>query len=113
MPVTNQAFKGWLKSSNNIKLSSDALVIRVTHEGITNFASLSDFDKKSIENLHSVYKNRIPAIEADPTNSIASEASVAGANVSSISVSRLITALNAVKYHGSIAMAMNPQNMAY
>ena len=108
MPVTTQAFKGWLKSSNNIKLSSDASVLRVTHEGITNFASLSDFDKKSIENLPSVCKNSIPAIEADPTNSITREASVAGENVSSISVSRLITAVNAAKHYRSIARVMSP-----
>jgi hypothetical protein len=113
MPETTQAFKGWLKSSTNIKLSSDASVFRFTHEGITNFVSLSDFDKKSIENLPSVCKNSIPAIEADPTNSIAPEASVVGANVSSISVSRLITATNAAKYYGSIAWTMNTQNMAY
>ena len=113
MPVTTQAFKGWLKSSNNIKLSSDASVLRVTHEEINNFTSMSDFDKKSIENLPSVCKNTIPATEADPTNSIAPEASVAGANVSSILVSRIITAFNAAKYYGSIARVMNPQNMAY
>ena len=98
MPVTNQAFKGCLKSSNNVNLSSDASVLRVTHEVITNFASLSDFDKKSIENLPSVRKNSIPAIKANHTNSIASEASVAGANFSSISVNRLVTAVNAVKH---------------
>ena len=113
MPVTSQSFKAWLKSANNIKLSSDAAVLRVTHEGITNFASLSDFDKKSIENLPGVCKNGIPAIEADPSNSIASETSVAGANVSLISVRRLITAVSAAKYYGSIARVMNPQNMAY
>ena len=67
MPVTSQAFKGWLKSSTNVKLTSDASVLRVTHECITNFASLSDFDKKSIENLPSVCKNSIPTIEVDPT----------------------------------------------
>ena len=108
MPVTSQAFKAWLKSSTNIKPSSDASVLRVTHESITNFASLSDFDKKIIENLPSICKNSISAIEADPTNSIAPEASVAGVNVSSISVSRLITAANATKHCGSIARVMNP-----
>ena len=108
MPVTTQAFKEWLKSSNIIKLSPDASVLRVTHEGITNFASMSDFDKKSIENMPSVCKNSIPAIEADPTNSIAPESSVVGANVSSISVSRLITAVNAAKNYGSITRVMSP-----
>ena len=113
MAVTTQTFKAWLKSANNIKLSSDAAVLRVTHEGITNFVSLSDFDKTSIENLPRVCKNSIPAIEADPSNSISAETYVAGANVSLISVRRLITAVNAAKYYGSIARVMNPQNMAY
>ena len=113
MQVTSQSFKAWLKASTNIKLSSDAAVLRVTHEGITNFAYLSDFDEKSIENLPGVCKNGIPAIEADPSNNIASETSVAGANVSLISVRRLITAVSAAKYYGSIARVMNPQNMAY
>ena len=100
MLVTSQAFKGWLKSSTKIKISSDASVLRVAHEGITNFASLSDFDKKSIENLPSVCKNSVPVIEADPTNSITPEASVTGANVSSILISRLVTAANAAKHCG-------------
>ena len=88
-------------------------MLRVTHEGITNFASLSNFDKKSIEKLPSVCKNKFLVIEADPTNSIASEASVTGANVSSNSVSRPIAAVNAAKYCGPIARVMNPKNMAY
>ena len=96
-----------------MKLSSDAVALGVTHEGIANFVSLSDFDKKSIENLPSVCKNSIPAIEVDPSNSIASEASVSGANIALISVSWLITTVNAVKHHGSIDRVMTPQNMAY
>ena len=107
MPVTTQAFKGWLKSSNNIKLSSDDSVLRVTHEGITNVASLSEFDKKSIENLPSVFKNRIAVMEEDATNVIASEGSVSGASISMISVSRLITAVNAAKHYGSIDRVTN------
>ena len=109
MPVTTQAFKGWLKSSNNIKFSSDSSALRVTHESITNFVWLSDFDKKSIDNLSSVYKNSVPVIEVDPTNSIASEASFSGANASSMSVSRIITVVNATKHHWLIARVMFPE----
>ena len=81
MLATTQAFRGCLKSSNNMKLSSDASALRISHEGITNFASLSGLDKKSIDNLTSVCKSNVPVIEANPTNSFASEASVAGVNV--------------------------------
>ena len=96
-----------------MKLSSDASVLRLTHEGITNFASLSDFDKKSTQLLPQIYKNRIAAIVEDLPNNIAAEAAVPGANVSSISVSRLIIAVNAAKYYNSIVRAMNSQNMNY
>jgi len=113
MPVTTQAFKAWLKSSTNMKLSSDASVLRLTHEGITNFASLSDFDKKSIQLLPQICKNSIPAIVEDIPNNITAEVAIPGANVSSISVSRLITAVNAAKYYNSISRAMNPTNMNY
>ena len=96
-----------------MKLSSDTSVFRLTHEGITNFASMSDFDKKSTDKFPSVWNNNIPAIEVDATNIITSEVSVTVANISSISVSRLISAVNAVKYYGSISRVTNPQNMGY
>ena len=48
MLVTTQAFKGWLNYSNSMNLSSDASVLHLTHEGITNFVSLSYFDKQNI-----------------------------------------------------------------
>ena len=96
-----------------MKLSSDASVLRLTHEGITNFAPLTDFDKKSIQFLPQICKNGIPAIAEDVANNIAAEGAVPGANVSSISVSRLITAVNAAKYYNSIAREINPQNMNY
>ena len=102
-----------VKSSNNIKLSLDASVLRVTYECVDNFASISDFDKKIIENLSSLCKNIIPTIEADPTTIISSEASVAGANVFLILVRRFLTSVNATNRYGSIARVMNPQNIAY
>ena len=113
MPVTTQTFKGWLKYSNNMKISSDASAVRLTHEGVTKSASLSGFDKKSIENLPSVCKNSIPAIEADASNSIAAKSYASGVKISSMSVSRLITNVNAAKHYGLIASAMNPQHISY
>ena len=91
-----------------MKLSSDDLAIRLTHEGVTIFSSLSDFDKKSIENLSSVCENSVPDIEADVSNNVAAEASIAGAIFSSILVSRLVTAVNAANHYGSISRVTNP-----
>ena len=84
MPVTTQAFKGWLKSSNNMKITSYASVLRLTHEAITNSTPLSDLDKKSIHFFTNICKNIIPVIETDTTNNTAAEASTAWANISSI-----------------------------
>ena len=47
-PVVTASFKQYLKSANNIKLSSDAAVNRIIYEGLTNYDSLTDFEKKSI-----------------------------------------------------------------
>jgi len=48
MVIVTAAFKSWLKASTNVKLSSDASVNRVIHEGITYFNSLIDFDRDTI-----------------------------------------------------------------
>ena len=96
-----------------MKLSSDTSVILFVHEGIITITSLSDFDKKSIENFPSVCKNIIPAIEADAINSVADEASVDGANISSISASRLMSAVSAEKCCRFIARTTNSKNMSY
>ena len=63
--VVTSSFKSWLKSSNNIKLGSIADVTQITYKGLTNFDSLQDFDKKSIESLTSNFKENIAAITAD------------------------------------------------
>jgi hypothetical protein len=102
MVVVSNAFRSWLKSGTNIKLSSDAAVTRITHEGITNYDSLANFDKKSIERLPQICKENIPAFVEDNTNEIQAEPAVNGANISSISIFRLITASNAVTYYQSI-----------
>ena len=107
------AFKSWLKASTNMKLSSDSAVTRLTYEGITNFPSLTDFDKKAIQALPSTCKNRIPAIAEDSAAGIPAEPEVLGANISSISVQRLIVAVHASKYYSSINRAMSVSNMHY
>ena len=90
MPVTvTTAFKSMLKANTNMILPSDAAVLRITHEGVTDWASLVDFDRESIEALSKACSKTIPAITADTTNSILDEGEVPSANISSISVRRL------------------------
>ena len=47
MVTTSATLRSWIKDSNNMKLSSDASVLRVTHEGINSYDNLVDFDKGS------------------------------------------------------------------
>ncbi len=112
-PTVTNAFRSWLKSNPNMKLSSDAAVNRITYEGITNFESLLDFDDKSIESLSTICKETIPEITEDIGNGIAAEAEVNGANISSISIRRLIVAVQAAKYYSSIGRTMTNANMHY
>ena len=96
-----------------MNLSSDALVLRMTHEVITNFASLYELDKKSMKFLPNICEISIPTIDVHASNNIGFEAAVSGGNVSSISVSRLDAAVNASKYCGSIERVMRNHNMIY
>ena len=57
MGTTSATFRSWLKASTNMKLNSDALVLRVTHEGITSYDTLVDFDKAAIKNLPRVCRD--------------------------------------------------------
>ena len=82
-------------------------------EGITNFESLLDFDKKSLHLLPSICKEKVLAIQADAANNVNTEPEVAGANISSISVQRLIFATHTASYYHSISRVMTPANMHY
>ena len=114
MPLAvTAAFKSWLKANVNMKLSSDSAVTRLTFEGITTYPSLEDFDKKAIQALPAICKVGIPAIAIDVAAGIAAEPAVPGANISSISVQRLIVAVNAAKYYSSIGRNMIATNMHY
>ena len=97
MVTTSSTFRSWLKASTNMKISSDASVLRVTHEGITSYDTLVDFDKAYIKNLPRVCKGSIDAIAADMENNVQAEAAVPGANVSSISVQSLMVAANTAR----------------
>ena len=81
-----------------MKLSSDASVLCLTHEVITNFAPLSNFDEKSVHNFPNICKNSIPDIEEEATKNIAAETFFSGVSVSSISVSKMIESINATKH---------------
>ena len=97
MAVTTEDFEGWLKNASHMKLNSKATVLRLTKEGITNFESLTDFDKKSLEGLPAICKSSIKAIAADAANGIVAERLVPGASLSAISVRRLIVAMDAAQ----------------
>ena len=90
-----------------MKLSSDASVLRLSHEGITKLASLSDFDNKNIKQFPNICKKSIHTIDADASNDIGSETTVSGANTSFISVRRLIDAVNTIKHYGHVARVIN------
>jgi len=112
-PTVTNTFKAWLKANVNIKLASDAAVLRLTYEGVTDFSSLLDFDRDSIEALAKACSKTIPAVAEDLANGIAVENEVPGANISSISIRRLVVAMHAAKYYTSIGRNINAVNMHY
>ena len=81
MVNTSATFRSWLKASTNMKLSSDTSVLRVTHEGITSYDNLVDFDKAAIKNLPRACKGSIDAISDDIANNVQAKAAEPGANV--------------------------------
>ena len=95
------------KATVNMKLSSDAAVTRILHEGITTFESLTDFDDKSIKRLPTICKEDIDNIHEDLANGIQREPPVSGATISSISVRRLIVAVQAAKYYDMVCRTTN------
>ena len=113
MVTSTAGFRAWLKGNTEMKLSPDASVTRILHEGINNFEALLDFDKKSIQALPTICKENIAAIAQDEANGIAAEAPVNGANISSISIRRLITAVRAAKYYTSIGRIVTVEKMYY
>ena len=67
-----------------MRLMSDVSVLRLSHEVITKIASLSELDKKSIEDFLRNYKRRMPDVEVDASNNISAEDSVTRARISLI-----------------------------
>ena len=82
-------------------------------EGITNFASLLDFDKKSIYYLLGTCKESIPDIEAYSLNKVVAKPSVNEANTSKSSVRRLVVVCNTAKFYDAVRRIMTPQSIHY
>lgn len=112
-PVVAQGFRAWLKAGTGMKISFDSSLNRIVYEGITNMESLLDFDKRSIQQLPSVCKTAIPAVEEDRENGVVAEPAVPGANISTISTRRLIVAINAAIYYSSVGRTINVACMHY
>ena len=111
MPIPTQAFKSWLKSNPNTRLSSDASVTHIASEGITTFVLLIDLDMKSIKYLPGTCKLSISAIEADDLKNVEAESAVNRANISRIYVRRLIDAFEDAKFYDAVGRIMTPQSM--
>ena len=112
-PVISASFQQYLKSANNMKLSSDAAVVQIIYKSLTNFENIQYFDKKSIESLTSTCEGKVPAITEGLVAGISVEQEIAGAEVSSISTQRLIIASFATTYHLVVGRTMTNANMYY
>ena len=113
MPIVkNNQYLSWLKSAANMKLSSDAPVLSITYEGLTNFQPFMEFNHDSIESKQACSKN-IDAIVSDAPNGIAAKNAVLRMNISTISIHQLVVATNAVKYYTVIRQTPNSNNMYY
>ena len=85
-----------------MKLSSGKAISCLVAEGINNYEALLHFDKKTLQYSPTIFKEKTAAIVADASAGITAEASVASANISLISVQRIIIASNVVKYYTSV-----------
>ena len=113
--VTNNQFRSWLKSAANMKLSSNASVLRIIYEIITNFQFLMDFDRDqdSIKSISKYCNKNIDAIVVDFPTGISAKNAVPGMKISTISIRRLVVATNAVKYCNKIGQKPDFENMRY
>ena len=113
MVVVAADFKDWLKGTTGMRLNTNVAVKRIIAEGFTSFESFLDCDTVSIQALPTVCRQTIPAILADEDNGIEASPLVRAANISTISVQRLIVAHKAVKYYSSINRIINIISMNY
>ena len=109
----NNQYRLWLKIVANMKLSSDASVLRITYEGLTNFQSFMDSNHDSIKLHPKACSKEINRIIADIPHGIAPENAVPGTNIITISTRLLVVATNAVKYYTAIRRMPKFDNMHY
>ena len=111
--VTKNQYHLWLKSAANMRLSSDASVLRITYEGLTKFQSFMDFDWNSIESLSKACSKDIDGIINYVPNGIAAKNAVQGTSISTILILQLVIATNSVKYYIAIGKTPYFDNMHY
>ena len=76
--MTNNQYELWLKSTENMRLLSDASVLSITYEGLTNFQYFMDFNHNSIKSLLIACIKEIDSIVSDVPNWIFSTKSCPG-----------------------------------
>ena len=111
--VTKNQYHLWLKSAANMRLSSDASVLRITYEGLTKFQSFMDFDWNSIESLSKACSKDIDGIINYVPNGIAAKNNVTATSTSTISIQKLFFDTNDVKYYTAIGQMPDFENMHY
>ena len=79
--MTNKQYHLCLKRAANMKLSSDAFVLKITYEGLTNFQYFMEFDSNITKSLSKSCIKNIDSIIADVPNEIASENAFPGTNI--------------------------------
>jgi hypothetical protein len=113
MPVATNAFKQYLKSEPNMKMGSNAAVNRFIKEGINTYLDLADFDKASLDILAKNAHRTVPAVEADAAAGIIAEPAVPGTVISTVSMVRIATACEAVKYYIATGRVPDGTSMHY
>ena len=85
----------------------------IESEGITTFVLLIDLDMKSIKYLPGTCKLSISAIEDVDLNNVKAKRDFNGANIRTISVHRLIVAVNTANFYDAAGRLMTLQSMHY
>ena len=104
--VTNNQYRLWLKITVNMKLSSNASVLSITYEGLTNFQYFIDFNHDSIKSLLKACIKDIDSIVSDVPNWIFSKNAVLEKSISKISTRQLVVTTNTVKYYITIGRTL-------
>lgn len=107
------SWNNWLKQGTNIGLATDEAIERIRYEGLTDYDSLVDYDRKSILALQTACQQTIPAIPGATAADPPVRPQIPGVHVPMRSLLRLITAVHAAKYYRSIDRPLNGQGLHY